>query len=296
MVLRDKFRFIYIPHSNSASREFTISRFLVMSFICILAAMLLMAGFYVTGLFKGSSWLPGGSRLQKENIVLSHQLNFLEGKITELRRNLTESYHLQTLLAQSIGVQPVDEQVRLAGIGGRSSLEGARGITMDLDALLRQTRIQSKSYQAILDTLETRQSARNLTPSIRPVDLGWISSGFGRREDPFTGKSRFHSGLDFSVPLGTDVRATADGVVVALKHERGLGRMIRIDHGKNVTTAYAHLSEWLVKSGQSVKRGQIIARSGSSGRSTAPHLHYEVAVNGRKVDPRTFILDSYAIR
>jgi murein DD-endopeptidase MepM/ murein hydrolase activator NlpD len=263
---------------------------------CLLAGMTVLVGFYITGLFQGSSWLPGGSRLQKDNMVLSRQLDHLEGKITELSRNLRESYHLQSLLALSIGIEPLDEQSRLAGIGGREPIGAVGDLNVDLNQLLRQTRIQHKSYQAILDTLANRESVRSRTPSIRPVDVGWLSSGFGRREDPFTGKSRFHSGLDFSVPLGTEVRATGDGVVVALKRERGLGRMVRIDHGNNVTTAYGHLSEWLVKSGQKVKRGQIIALSGNSGRSTAPHLHYEVAVKGQKVDPRSFILDSYAIR
>jgi murein DD-endopeptidase MepM/ murein hydrolase activator NlpD len=123
-----------------------------------------------------------------------------------------------------------------------------------------------------------------------------LSSSYGRRRDPFTGKSRFHHGIDYSVPLGTPVRATAAGVVASMKNEAGLGKVVKIDHGNGVVTVYAHLSAWTVKSGQRVERGDVIARSGNTGRSTAPHLHYEVRVSGRHVNPVPYVLDSYAVR
>ena len=107
----------------------------------------------------------------------------------------------------------------------------------------------------------------------------------------FTGKSKFHRGLDYSVPTGTPVLATADGVIKSIRHDRGFGKLIRIDHGNGLVTTYAHLSKWNVKQGQKVKRGDVIAESGNTGRSTAPHIHYEVAVNGRYVNPGSFVIN-----
>ena len=148
----------------------------------------------------------------------------------------------------------------------------------------------------MLDTLGSRELVRQRIPSIRPVDVGWLSSRFGMRKDPFTDQQTFHRGIDFSVRLGTPVRVTGDGVVVAVQQQRGLGRVVKIDHGDGVMTVYAHLDKALVKKGSLVKRGEIIAKSGNSGRSTAPHLHYEIRIGGRSVNPLSYILDSYAAR
>jgi murein DD-endopeptidase MepM/ murein hydrolase activator NlpD len=169
-------------------------------------------------------------------------------------------------------------------------------MSMDLDQMLRQARIQRQGYLAMLDTLSARDAVRRHIPSIRPTDIGWMSSRFGFRTDPFTGNQTFHRGLDFSVPLGTEVRVTGDGTVLAVQQQRGFGRVVKIDHGQGVVTVYAHLDQALVKKGDRVSRGDIIAKSGNSGRSSAPHLHYEIRIGGRPVNPRSYILDSYAAR
>jgi murein DD-endopeptidase MepM/ murein hydrolase activator NlpD len=148
----------------------------------------------------------------------------------------------------------------------------------------------------MLDTLSARDEVRARIPSIRPVDTGWLSSRFGFRKDPFTAKQTFHHGLDFSTPVGTPVRTTGDGVVQSVQQQRGFGKVVKINHGDGVVTLYAHLDEILVKKGQTVTRGDVVARSGNSGRSSAPHLHYEVRVAGRPVNPASYILDSYAAR
>jgi len=149
---------------------------------------------------------------------------------------------------------------------------------------------------AMLDTLTDRETVRGRIPSIRPLDTGWISSRFGFRNDPFTTKQTFHRGLDFSTPVGTPVRVTGDGVVQAVQQQRGFGKVIKVDHGDGIVTVYAHLDEALVKKGAKVARGDVIARSGNSGRSSAPHLHYEIRVSSRPVNPLSYILDSYASR
>ena len=123
-----------------------------------------------------------------------------------------------------------------------------------------------------------------------------MSSRFGFRTDPFTDKQTFHRGLDLCVPIGTPVRVTGQGVVLAAQTQRGFGRVVKVDHGNGVVTIYAHLSEALVKKGDQVSRGDIIAKSGNSGRSSAPHLHYEIRIGDRPVNPLSYILDSYATR
>jgi len=306
-VLRKKYRFLYVPEDHSATRELSVPRVFVVLAGAAGLALLTLAVFYVFGLFHGSSWLPGGSRLQRENTRLNTELAHLGEKVDMLRENLNRSYRFQEMVSAAIGLDPVDPAVREAGVGGRSPAgtrfadqlaEGRPAVTLehDLNKLLRQARIQQKGYRTLLDSLTTRQATIDHIPSIRPVDTGWLSSTYGYRKDPFTGKSRFHRGLDYSVPVGTPVRAVAAGVVKSLKHERGMGRMIRIDHGNRITTTFAHLSSWNVKIGQRVERGEVIGHSGNTGRSTAPHLHYEVAVGGRHVNPLPYVLDNYATR
>ena len=132
-------------------------------------------------------------------------------------------------------------------------------------------------------------------PSIRPVRGGWYSSGFGERKDPFTGKREFHPGLDICVKEGTQVLAAASGIVVVTRQTfvplKGYGRFIIIDHGYGYKTRYGHLSKIMVRKGQHVKRGQIIGLTGNTGKSTSPHIHYEVMVDGKPENPFNFILD-----
>jgi len=130
------------------------------------------------------------------------------------------------------------------------------------------------------------------TPSIWPV-RGYLSAGFGNRPDPFTGQRDFHPGLDISVPIGTKVHAPADGVVVSSGLQKGYGNALVIDHGFGVVTRYGHLDGFNVRPGQRIKRGEVIGFSGNTGRSTAPHVHYEVWVNNQARNPIEYIIDEY---
>jgi murein DD-endopeptidase MepM/ murein hydrolase activator NlpD len=130
------------------------------------------------------------------------------------------------------------------------------------------------------------------TPVVAPV-IGVITDGFGPRLDPITGRPAFHEGLDLSVGIGTTVTAPADGVVVFANREAGLGRMLKVSHGYGYTTIYGHLERFLVKEGAKVTRGQPIGKVGMSGRTTGPHLHYEVWKDGEKQNPLHYILDAY---
>jgi murein DD-endopeptidase MepM/ murein hydrolase activator NlpD len=308
-LLKRKLTFLYLPQDDSRVRQMHLSSGTFLLSVLGLVGVLVMAGFYLLGLWQGSSWLPGGSRLRQQNERLRGEIKSLEQRISVLRQDLVEVYQLQDALSEAVGLAPLDANVWQAGIGGRAPVDQLPGeflsqagsgrlaaLQGQVAKLLRQARIQRQGYQAILDTLAVRQQARDHLPSIRPVDIGWLSSGFGKRPDPFTGKLTYHRGLDFSVPVGTPVRATADGIATYVGHESGFGRVVKLDHGNRTATLYAHLSKQLVAKGQRVRRGDIIAESGKSGRCTAPHLHYEVRLGGRCVNPLSYILDSYAMR
>lgn len=149
------------------------------------------------------------------------------------------------------------------------------------------TLIESHLLQSRLDSL--------MVPNSAPVDAA-VGSGFGFRMDPFSGRMALHSGLDFPSPSGTPVEASAGGVVAVVERHPQYGRMVEIDHGNGLHTRYAHMSEFLVKVGDIVKRGQVIGRVGSTGRSTGPHLHFEVLVDGSPQNPTRFLAGGAALR
>ncbi len=160
----------------------------------------------------------------------------------------------------------------------------------EINALQAQADSQESSFTELQGQLMSQASLLASTPSVWPV-RGWVTSTFGQRISPFTGLPHQHRGMDIANRYGTIVRAPADGIVVKVARERILGRTISIKHGYGTKTIYGHLSKTLVKVGQKVKRGQKIAAIGSTGRSTGPHLHYAVKVNGVMVNPSKYILN-----
>jgi len=163
----------------------------------------------------------------------------------------------------------------------------------DFIAALNQLAVQLDDRGRQLSVLETMLMNRNLQaevmPAGRPVKHGWLSSYFGMRTDPFTGRRAFHSGLDFAGKMGSDVMAVAAGVVTYAGKRSGYGNLVEINHGNGYSTRYGHNSKILVSVGQTIKKGQIIAKMGSTGRSTGPHVHFEVLINGHAVNPKRYI-------
>ncbi len=156
----------------------------------------------------------------------------------------------------------------------------------DLEARIADREQQLDFLQAVLSN---RQLQKDLFLSGRPIKKGWMSSPFGQRKDPFNGQQMMHSGVDFAGKLGSDIIAVAGGVVTWSGERYGYGEMVEINHGGGYSTRYAHNKENLVKVGDIVSKGQVVAHMGSSGRSTGPHVHYEVYKNGRPVDPATYV-------
>lgn len=306
MKFKKNYTFLYMPEDHGASRQFRLPRWGLLAPVAVLLLLVGIAVFYGVGVGTGNSWVPGGSSLQRENFVLKGTIKNLEGQVTVLREEIDGVREVQDLMAAAINLPLLDEGTFAAGVGGRGHLEypveqveglaASKSMGQELDQMLRQAKIQRQGYLAMLDTLDARAAVRGKIPSIRPTDIGWMSSRFGFRQDPFTDKQTFHRGLDFSVPVGTPVRVTGDGVVAAVQQQRGFGKVIKVDHGGGVVTVYAHLNEQMVKKGDQVSRGDVIGASGNTGRSSAPHLHYEIRISNRPVNPLSYILDSYAAR
>ncbi len=198
-------------------------------------------------------------------------------------------------------VNPIPLEQRQAGFGGVNRYKALEGfdnsemimdVTKNMDVLSKQLYIQSKSLDEIVNLAENKEELLSAIPAIQPVkneDLTRMASGFGWRNDPFTKARKRHKGMDFTAPRGTAVYATGDGVVIrADQGSAGFGKHIRIDHGFGYITLYAHLSNYNVRRRQKVKRGDLIGFVGNTGRSQAPHLHYEVIKNGGHINPINF--------
>ncbi len=194
--------------------------------------------------------------------------------------------------------EPYPSEVRKAGFGGADRYEKLEGYknsdlmiqtTKRLDQIQSQLVVQSKSFDEVYEMARNKTKMLACIPAIQPVnnkDLKRLSSYYGYRTDPIYKVRKFHPGIDFSAPTGTEIYATGDGVVKQITHSRrGYGNRLIIDHGFGYETAYAHIHEFKVRKGQKVKRGQLIATVGNTGKSTAPHLHYEIMKDGKRINP-----------
>ena len=199
-------------------------------------------------------------------------------------------------------LEPIDPQVQAAGIGGPTlaprpglpsdgpALRRSQDIRVDLNALIRRANLLASSFEEAKDSLASHSDRLAATPSIMPTQ-GWLTSAFSSmREHPILHIARPHEGIDVVAPMGSTIEAPAAGVVSDAGWESGYGNTVTIDHGYGIVTKFAHASKLLVKTGQRVQRGQRIALVGNTGLATGPHLHYEVHVNGRPVDPLRYVL------
>ena len=291
----DKETFTYKPVNRSKN-------LILKPFLFILG----MAIFGLIGIFilsKTNILITQKELIQKrelDNYKLQLQLlNSRMIQVQEVMSNLEERDN--NLYRSYFNANAIPEEQRKAGFGGINrykSLEGFNNsnliinTTKRLDILTNQIAIQSKSLDGIEKLAVEKENLLKSIPSIQPIkksDLKRIASGFGWRIDPFLKVHKKHQGMDFSAKTGTPVYATGDGFIKrADNRSDGYGRHIRINHGYGYSTLYAHLSDYNVKVGQAVKRGDIIGFVGNTGRSVAPHLHYEIHKNKKKINPINF--------
>lgn len=286
-----KFYTIFIlPHAQEQFRKIHISRnFIVALVICL--AVIAVAGLVAPHLFlKAQAQAEVVDRLEAENRRLKQDNARYETSLAHIGEQLATFESVAGKLAKAVGLRDLPF-TRPAG-GGGSGLAGAAAILEDeLRSLDMRAKTLDQSFDQLNAAWDERVRRLALTPSLQPTP-GRYSDGFGWRADPFTGEREFHKGLDIVANVGDPVRAAADGLVTAAGRMNGYGKVINVSHSGSVSSRYGHLSEILVRPGQRVKRGDVIGRVGSTGRSSGPHLHYEVLRAGRAVDPRKYLGDS----
>ncbi len=237
---------------------------------------------------------------------LSNTLTDLQSRISVLNSQMGDIEERDKAVRMYADLPGIDKDVRDLGVGGVQLEQppGAHGpapdiaskisqLEMNVSQLSRQVKLELSSYRTIYDKVKTNAEILKNIPSIRPVYGGYLNSPFGYRIDPFDGKRRFHYGQDFSVPAGTPIYATADGVVQQARYRGGFGKTVKLNNGNGYSTIFAHLSNIAVKYGQSVKRGDIVGYSGNTGRTTGPHLHYEVHYYGTPQNPLDYFFSGY---
>jgi murein DD-endopeptidase MepM/ murein hydrolase activator NlpD len=303
-VLSERITIIIMHSPKSLPRSISIPRAL------LIFVLIAVGSLFAFSLFSGFREVSKSidrarlSSLSRENESLRAELDRLAVKVASLEGDMNEHVVFEERMRIMADLEPIDKDVWEVGIGGPETGYGVpdnplgeRILLMDsdIDKLLRQMKLQRHSFNEIYEELRQKTEDLKYIPSLRPVDGGFISSGFGKRRDPFTKRISQHEGVDFQTRSGAKVYATADGVVIMSKYRRGYGYTVEIDHGNGMLTRYAHNAKNLVRVGRIVQRGDVIAYVGSSGRSTAPHLHYEVRVSGVAQNPLKYILPSDVI-
>ena len=291
---------VVVPQGSSASRiiEVSYTALKLVGSVALAAALLAVLLGYAT--VRRSLNLARADRLEQENTRLVNELNVLHGRVTALADTVSSLEVRDTQLRLLANLEPLDPGVHAAGIGGprpagsvapeSEVLAHAGQVRVDLNALIRRANLLAQSFREAGDSLAEHVERLAATPSIMPT-AGWLSSAFSRmRSHPILHVARAHEGLDVTAPMGTPIEAPAAGLVIQSKWEAGFGNTVTIDHGYGIVTKFAHASRLLVRVGERVERGERIALVGNTGLSTGPHLHYEVHVNGRPVDPRRYIL------
>ena len=242
---------------------------------------------------------PETARLDREIKYLRNQLEDLNNEIDTLEVLAVDLQDKDDNVYRSIfGADPYPEHLRRGGVGGSDRYKNLKGYESSdgiietkkrIGRLQRMLVAQSKSYREVFDLASAQKEMLQSIPAIQPVsnkDLRRIASGFGMRIHPIYKLSKMHTGLDFTADIGTEIYATGDGVIEAVDSKlSGYGHHVIIQHGYGYETLYAHMSKVTVRTGEKVKRGQVIGYVGNTGTSTGPHLHYEVIKNGVKVDP-----------
>lgn len=286
-------------------------------FLLVVGLLGFMLG-VVTSYFTDLKYFSGYGYLYQKNLRLVKDVGILERHYAAVKDRLVRMEDFKHKMERLI---KLNDEARGLAIGPLVVQAGATDLTKStiygpyrkdhndpvggsvneakIELLKNTTDLLAERLKKITDGLDSMEKGLSYmvsklanSPAIYPVH-GWITSGFGVRIDPFTGLNTFHEGLDISIDEGTPVKATANGVVIFVGENSGFGNTVKIFHGNGIVTLYGHLRDYTVRTGDRVKRGDIIGHVGNTGRSTGPHLHYEVRVDGIPVNPQNYILESF---
>lgn len=244
---------------------------------------------------------PGEKAKEKENQLIRAQYKILSKQMDEISTVLSDIQQRDDNLYRAIfHADPIPLSIRNSGVGGLGRYDYLMELsnpdlivqtTQKMDYIAKQLYVQSNSFDEVVNMAKNQKDRLKHIPSIQPVPqqyLKQMASGYGTRIDPIYGTARFHAGMDFAANIGTPVYSTGDGTVVLAEWKEGYGKCIIIDHGYGYTTLYGHLNEYKVRPGQKVARGEKIGEVGNTGKSTGPHLHYEVHLKGQPDNPAKY--------
>lgn len=296
---------ILIPGKGSKTANIRIKTGYLVA-IAIICVLIIASFFYsLTSYAKKEVDRSRLSQVMNENRVVQQEIDRIENELTGLQTVIDSIRLFDDKLRAYAPLKPLDEELRAMGIGGFTPefaeedlavevKKNLANISETLDNLVGRARIQKTSYAELVNFLREKAFLRDHTPSIMPVQ-GWMIRGYGYQVDPFTGQVKMHEGLDIAAPTGTPIVSPARGVVRFAGNKKDYGLCVEIDHGYGFRTTYAHCQRVRVNSGMQVRRGDIIANVGNTGRSTGPHLHYEVRLSHSAVNPINYILSAETI-
>ncbi len=297
----NRYTFFVITGKGRRMRQMHLSKAMVRFSLAVSAVIVIGFLFLSIDYFRIRGQYGELGELRKIAESRKTQIDELSVKVSEFEERMTVLKEFDRKIRAITNMEGERKTGQFPGMGGSipdedlGDLDRKAGgdalydtIRKNMDQLLGEVSYREESFREIFDQLQKRKNVLASTPAIWPV-MGWVTSEFGYRTSPFTGKREMHRGMDISTKLGDEVIAPADGVVNKVNREADMGNMIRIDHGKGVYTYYGHLLKVMVREGEKVKRGVVIGLVGNSGRSTGPHLHYSVTMAGVYVNPRNYL-------
>lgn len=301
----ESFTLIVVPDRHAEVKRFHLRKVWILQALAglgvVLVFALVMAGHYasiVAEAHENPILRDENLKLKSELAVIREQLQHVGQTLDRVER-FDQKLRAITLLSdpqRNLAMGPVEQQPLAASSDNQfvrsKDADGPQVLGQKLDKLSAEATRQEQSLQELQAYFQDQKSLLASVPSVWPV-RGWVTSDFGSRLDPYTSERVMHAGLDIAGPHGKEIVAPADGTVVFAGLEGGYGNVLVVDHGYGIKTRYGHLAFIKVKSGERVRRGDIVAGMGNTGRSTGPHLHYEVRVNGVAQNPRKFILDEW---
>ena len=295
-----KIKYYYDTETCKYERVRTTKSDIVLNTLGIISLTLAMA---VGLLLVYSNYFESPKELILKNEVKELEFYYenLEKEIERMDQVLADMEHRDDNIYRAVlGAEPIEKSIREGGVGGADRYEDIKNkdiiheefivkLHTNVDKLRRKVYIESKSQDDVVQLAEKKEKLFAAIPAIQPIsnkELIALASGFGLRIHPVYKVKKMHTGIDFAAPIGTPIYATADGVIDQLDVSfSGYGKKVEIDHGFGYRTRYAHMHGFTVRNGQHIKRGELIGYVGNTGLSTAPHLHYEVFINGRQVNP-----------
>ena len=297
--------FILQKESDDKIAQFRMNSRQVIFFVSIFTCIFLSIIYLSAGILSDVLYEKRLNEFKNNYSIMSDNLKLLQKKLENLDDKVLIIEEKDKAVRNYAGMPEIDLDIRKLGTGGygiKSNIlsdniapminEELIALQLDIEKISRNVNLEIESYESIYDKVKKDINRISKIPSIRPVKGGYLNSSFGYRKDPIDNVMRFHQGQDITVKSGTPIYSPADGIVKRAYYAGGFGNHIKLDHGNGYTTLFAHLSKIKVKHGQQVSRGEVIGLTGNTGRSTAPHLHYEIHHYGESKNPLDYFFHS----